>query len=359
MIGALVLCIALVVIIILSRWKFNSYQVRFSDSNEYVLAYDYYSFNGRVLKTASDSASCVSERNEPFWSVSYDMTKPLAVIAGKYAAIYDLNGTDIVLCDANGAAARIRTSSPVLRAAVSENGYTAAITDDGTDALVEYYDSTGNKISSIKTTMDSTGYPFDVAVSEDGSVLAVAYVSFEDAQMTSRIRFYNFSRAGTETDENVISTYAYTGELIPMLEYIGSDTFAGISNDGAYLYKGKEKPEEKKYIESSGNVISAFAGDGYFGFVADEGSGSANKLYVYNASGRKKASSDVNIAYTAISTGGNDIVLYNRNQMAVYSLNGVKRYEADSDELIRQITVLSTNRYIMISEEEYRLISLS
>lgn len=357
--GALVLCIALIIIIVLSRWKFNSYQIRYVDRNEYVLAYDYYCFDEFVLKAASDSAACVSETNEQYWTVTYDMTKPMVVTAGKNAAIYDLNGTDIVLCTTKGLSAKIRTSSPVLRLAISKNGYAAAITDDGTDAIVEYYDSKGQKISSIKTTMDTTGYPYDVAIDEDGTVLAVAYIAFEDSQMTSRIRFYNFSQAGSDREDNIINTYAYTGTLIPMIEYIGSDTFAGFADEGVYLYSGREKPEQKKYVESKGNIISALANEGYFGFIVNDSATGRNTLKVYSPSGRVKGSFEVKIAYTAISEGYSDIVLYNRNQMAVYSLNGVRRYEADTDELIRQITTLGNNRYIMISEEEYKLISLA
>ena len=357
--GALAVCIIILAFLFLTRWTYKDYSTRFTDSSEYVLAYDYYSFNRNVLKAASDSASYVSEKNETYWTISYDMNKPAVISSSGYAAIYDVNGTDIVTCTESGLLARIKTSSPIMRAAIAENGYTAAITDDGTDAIVEYFDSNGQIISSIKTTMDSTGYPFDTAINPDGTILAVTYVTFEDSQMTSRIRFYNFTQAGMEREDNLISTFAYTGVLMPMVEYIGADTFAGFSNDGVYLYKGTEELRQTRYIESDGEIISAFHQDGYFGFISAGTSGHSNRLNIFTTTGRKKSSADIEIAYTEVSAGKNDIVLYNSNQIEVYALNGARRLQYDTGEVVRQITPLGGNRYILISEDEYRLIRLS
>ncbi len=357
--GALAVCTVLVILILFSGWKYKSFRVRFTDANEYVLAYKYYSFRDNVLKVASDSAVYINEKNETFWTVSYDMTNPDAVFAGDYAVIFDRNGTDIVLCSSAGNAVRIKTTSPIYRAAAGENGSVAAITDDGTDAMVEYYDSAGNKVSSIKTTMESTGYPFDAALSGDGTILAVAFVTFEDSQMTSRVRFYNFTQKGSEHEDNIISTYAYTGVLMPMIECLDSDTFVGFSTDGVYLYNGKETPSQTKMIESEGNIISAFTGKNYFGFISNSEATGENTITLFSSGGRKKGSAVVGIAYTAMSIGDKEVLLYNRNQMEVYGLNGTRRYHDDTDELVRQIEVIGNNRYVMISEEEYKLISLT
>ena len=157
--GAVALTIAFVFFIVLSRWNYKTYQIKYTDNDENILAYDYYAFNGDVLKVASDTASYIDDSNNSFWTVAYNMTQPKAVFAGSSAAIYDLGGNTLVICDTGGLVATVKPSMPVVKAAVSERSGAAVILDDGTDAWIEYYDSSGDRISSIKTTMDDTGYP--------------------------------------------------------------------------------------------------------------------------------------------------------------------------------------------------------
>lgn len=357
--GALAVCAILIVVLIINGITHGDYSVRFSDTNEYVLAYNYYHYDGEILKVASDSAAYINEENEIYWSTAYDMTEPKAIFQGSALAIYDLNGTSFVTGNKKGPGVSVTTTMPIIKASVSAEGNVAVITDDGTNAWVEYYDKNGSKISSIKTTMDATGYPFDLAVSPDGTVLAVSYITYEDSQMTSRIRFYDFTVGGSDRQDNIVSTYAYTGILIPQIEYIDNNVCAAFADDGVYLFKGSRKPEQYKHIAADGNIISTFFGNKYFGFIVNDSTTGENNMYVYGPSGFKKGSTETRIAYTAIATGKNDIVLYNRNQIAIYSLNGSKKLECTADVLIREMAPVGNGRYIMIAEEEYRLISLA
>ena len=357
-VGALVLCVAFAFIILLSRWKYTSYQVKYLDDNEHVLAYDYYAYNGEVLKAASDTASYINEKNEAYWTISYDMNEPKVDICKTSAAIYDANGNTLIVCDTKGEVTSIKTSMPILNATISENGSVAVIADDGVNVWIDYYDTDGSKISSIKTTMEATGYPFDAALSYNGVYLAVSYITYEDSQITTRIRFYDFSDKGGEKTDNVVSTYAYTGKLIPELKYIDSDICAAFSNDGVYLFKGSTEPSEYKYIEADNTIISILAENKMFGLITN-GDDGETKMTIYDSKGRTKSEGTIEMAYSSLSAGEGEIVLYNRNQMAIFAENGVKKFEGQCGELIRSVVPVGNNRYVLITEEGYRLISLT
>ncbi len=355
--GAVALSIAFVFFIVLSRWNYKTYQVKYTDNEENILAYEYYAFNGDVLKVASDTASYIDDNNNSFWTIAYSMTQPKAVFSGSSAAIYDLDGNTVVVCNAQGLVSTIKTSMPVVKAAVSEKGGSAVILDDGTDAWIEYYDPSGSRISSIKTTMDDTGYPFDLALSPNGKMLAVSYMCYEDSQMTTRMRFYNFGEEGKEKRDNMYASFSYTGLLIPQVEYLSSDICLGLTDNGAIIYKGLENPKEKTIIRESGLVISTIVNGSTFGLVVSDNG--EIRLRMYNSDGKLQFDKNIVLAYTSIYAAGSDIVFYNRNQITVFSDNGSKKFEGAADELIRDIVPVGNNRFALITEEGFRLISLA
>ena len=355
--GAVALTIAFVLFIVLSRWNYKTYQIKYGDNDENILAYDYYAFNGDVLKVASDTASYIDDSNNAFWTVAYSMTQPKAVFSGSSAAIYDLDGNTVVVCNAGGPVTTVKTSMPVVKAAVSERGGAAVILDDGTDAWIEYYDPNGARISSIKTTMDDTGYPFDLALSPNGKMMAVSYMCYEDSQMTTRMRFYNFGEEGKEKRDNLYASFSYSGLLVPQVEYLSSDICLALTDSGAIIYKGLENPKEKAVIEENGLVISTIINGNSFGLVVSEND--EIRLHMYNSNGRLVFNNNIELAYTSIYAAGSDIVFYNRNQITVFSDNGSKKFEGSAEELIRDIVPVGNNRFVLITEEGFRLISLA
>ena len=65
---------------------------------------------------------------------------------------------------------------PILKAETAAQGATAAILEDSSDTWIRYYDPQGEVIASFKTAMDSTGYPLDIGLSEDGLLMAVSFL---------------------------------------------------------------------------------------------------------------------------------------------------------------------------------------
>ena len=56
---------------------------------------------------------------------------------------------------------------PILQIEVSDNGKMAAVLDDNNANYINMYDTNGEKIYSVKTTLSGDGYPIDVSISPD------------------------------------------------------------------------------------------------------------------------------------------------------------------------------------------------
>lgn len=358
LIGALAVCVVLIILAFTVGHGYKGFDVTYSDPNENVLAYRYYPYNGGILKVASDNTSYINEKNEVYWTASYNMTNPKAAFCGDMAAIYDYYGNTVVVCDAKGPVNSVTTAMPVIKASVSQNGSTAVITDDGTNAWIEYFDRSGSRISSIKTTMEATGYPYDAALSPGGTVLAVSYITYEDSQMTSRVCFYNFGEAGRDSKDNIVSSYTYSGILVTKVEYINSGTLLAFAEDGIRMFKGSTVPEEDKKIEAGGDILSVFAGPSYFGMVYSDEEEEEQKIAIYSTSGHRKADTDIDIAYTSIICGQSDIVLHNGSQICILSNSGKKKLEYISEERLRNLVPVGGNRFVMTTENEFRLAKL-
>ena len=358
MIGALAVCAVLILLAVLVRSGFRGFDVVYADPNENVLAYRYYPYSSGILKVASDNTSYINDKNEVYWTASYNMTNPRAVFCKDVAAVYDYYGNSVVICNSRGPFNSVTTAMPIIKASVSKDGSTAVITDDGTNAWIEYFDKTGARISSVKTTMDATGYPYDAALSPRGNVLAVSYITYEDSQMTSRICFYNFAEAGRESADNIVSSFTYSGLLMTEIEYIGSDTLVAFTEEGAKIFKGADIPSEKRNTKINGDILSVFTGPSYYGFVYADPNSQEQKIAIYSPSGHKKADKGVEIAYTTIVCGTSDIVLHNGSQIFILSPGGRKKLEFISEERLRSLVPAGGNRYAMTTENEFRLAKL-
>ena len=81
----------------------------------------------------------------------------------------------------------------------------AAILEDTNITWIYLYNSAGEKVAYIKTTMQKSGYPAAVALSPDGKLMAVSYITVESGAAKSSVAFYNFSSVGQNFVDNFAS----------------------------------------------------------------------------------------------------------------------------------------------------------
>jgi len=86
----------------------------------------YEMFGNNVLKVTKDGVSYIDDKGENIWMESYEMKNPTVSVKGDYAAIADMQGNSIYICNTNGVQGRVTTALPVSKVAVSGIGIVAA-----------------------------------------------------------------------------------------------------------------------------------------------------------------------------------------------------------------------------------------
>ena len=117
------------------------------------------------MRYGIDGIELRDRKNQTLWSDHYTMENPQMISCGDAIAIYDKNGTKIVVYDADGKAGEITASYPIVKASVAGQGVVAAILENNGESWIKYYNTDGTEIASSHPNMDSPGYPMDLSLS--------------------------------------------------------------------------------------------------------------------------------------------------------------------------------------------------
>ena len=344
----------------LEKRTYRNYKVQVTSEQEDTVSTQYTYLSGKILRYSSDEVSLVNNKLETVWSQTYDMQNPVADVCGDCAVIADKDGTSMVFLDKNGITGTVSTSYSIVKAKVSKTGMAAAILDGGDHTWINFYNPDGSLVAENLTKIDDPGYPLDVAVSDSGDIMMVAYQFVDGSETTSYVAFYNFGDVGQSEDDRIVSGYTYDGVVIPQIMYLDGDRSAAIRDDGFTLYKGSQIPKEVETIKVDKEIVSTFYDDNIIGLVFKNGD--KDKPYTmrgYSTDGRLKFEKKFNIPYTTIKASGGNILLYNSSQISVMNSRGVEKYSGTVDGTISNFIKTGWNRYLLVLDNGVDVIKLS
>ncbi|MDD3278254.1 MAG: DUF5711 family protein [Lachnospiraceae bacterium] len=347
-----VLVVLLIVANVVKYWTYDSYSVVSEAGGEDTISASYANINGNVLKYSLDSAQLSNSSGKLLWNSSYSMNAPTAVSNGDTCIIYDTQGTAIHIYQKDGEIGKITTKLPIVKACVASQGVVAAVLESGDTTSIEYYEKDGTIIASSRTTLDNPGYPLDISLSQDGLLMGVTYLYVGDGKPSTKVIFYNFSSTGQNQTDNVVNSFDISGHVTPDIEYLNTDTCLVIRDDGFTVYKGKQIPKEDASVTISQEILSVVHNDDYVVFVTkDPASKKTYEMTAYNMNGREVFRESFDFPYSNISLEENHILMYNRQEMCVYSLSGVCKYQGTIDVgILNQVLALGGTRYMVVTE---------
>ncbi|MBQ7371145.1 MAG: hypothetical protein IJW67_04575 [Blautia sp.] len=358
-----VVAAVILIALILFVWKrtYHSYKVVLASEQEDVVSTNYVSMGGKILRYSPTEASLMDRRMRASWTESYSMSNPVADVNGNSAVIADIDGTSFAIFNKNGKTGEVTTSYSIVKARISENGLAAVILDAGDDTWINFYASDGSLIAENQTKVDDPGFPLDMAVSDNGSILMVAYQFVDGGDTTSYVAFYNFSEVGQNEDDRIVSGYTYEGTVIPQVQFLSAGKYVALRDNGFTLYNGKQIPKEKKSVEVENEIISTFYDENLIGLVF-KNSDDTDKLYtmdVYSTDGKLKFSRSFNIPYTSVKMSDNAILLYNSSQICIMNDKGEERFNSTIDGTVRNFFKIGWNRYMLILDNGINIIKLA
>ena len=318
-------------------------------------------FHGNILKYSKDGASLVDENNKIIWNQTYEMQAPMVDFCENYAAIADKKGDRIYIMDLSGPCGEIETSMPIQRIEVASQGMVAVLMEQNGTGYIQMYDKSGTFLAEGEVHTENSGYPLDIAISNDGKKLAVSLLDVNKGNVNTTISFFNFDAMGQNEIDNIVGQYSYADMVVPKVEFLTNDVMVAFGSQKAVVFEGAQKPQVKKEVAIEKEIRTIFYNDAYFGFVFDnENKDTSYNMQIHDLRGAEVISKDFEMEYEEIGFLENDeICIRNDLECAIFTLRGVQKFHANFDKSIWKImSVAGIRDYVFLIDGETQRIRL-
>lgn len=367
-IKAAVVVIAAIVIaagcIFFINTNYNDYEVVEETGVKNASIVDYIPYQNSLLKFSRDGAVYVDEKGESVWNETFAMKMPAADVSGEYAAIADLNGNDVYVFNKEGKVSSTAMPYKICDIAVAGQGEFAVILEGEKENYINIYDKNGEQISEIQTTIDKSGYPMDIDLSEDGEKLFSTYLYLDGASAKNGLAAYNFGAVGqNENADRLMGGYQLEDMIVPKVEFLDNNTICAFGDTQFIIYTMKEKPSQKAVIAFEEEVQSVIYNSDYIGVVLPNKSDGKNAapyiLELYNTSGRKVMTQEIDFAYENVRMSKDEIVFTGGTECRIYTIKGDLKFSYVFQKNVKDMVPTGySRRYIVLYDNGSEVIKL-
>ena len=317
---------------------YSTYDVISSTERSDTGASDFTEFQGKLLKCTNDGAVYTDLAGNLIWNQTYEMDHPVVQTRGNYVVIYELNGTQVYILDTVNLQGSIRTTMPVQKVSIAAQGTVAILMENEGTSYLQLYDKTGGQLASGELHVQNSGYPLDLALSENGEKLAVSMLDINDGSVKTVIAFYNFGTVGQNSIDKIVSSYSYADMVIPQIRYLAEDTMVAFGDDRVILFTGAQKPAEQTSIELKDEVKSIFYDETNFGLIYDAEGGKNHRLEYYDISGKQVMNIDFETDYTNVEILANgELCILGETGCEIFNGRGIRKFQYDFQEHLYQV----------------------
>ncbi len=351
-----------VVILYLDRITYTKYEVVEQLQQADTEAAEFEQYCGNVLKYTRDGAVCSSLSGSIIWNQTYEMETPCITICEEYLAIYEKGGSQIYIMNTEGLQGTINTIIPIQCVSVANQGTVAVLMEKSGTSYLHMYSRSGKQLASGELHIENSGYPLDIALSNDAQKLAVSMLDINEGNVKSAVVFYNYGAVGQNEIDNIVGSYSYSNMVIPSIRFVSNDRLLAFGDTEVIIYEGKQKPAVAQEINISEEIRSIYYNDQYFGLVFNkEASAKGYHTTVYNMKGTEVLELDFALDYTKIHFLANNLIcIRNENQCVLYTLKGSKRFSYTFDRNIYEIMSGNGQRdYLFILNGETSRVKLT
>lgn len=366
-------CVMLLVLIgygiyaVISISSYNGYEVVEETGVKNSSVADYVPYQNALLKFSKDGATYIDEKGEAVWNETFAMKMPAADVCGDYVAIADLNGNDVYVFNKEGKVSSTTMPYKVCDIAVAGQGEFAVILEGQRENYINIYDKNGEQITENQTTIDKSGYPMDIDLSEDGEKLFSSYLYLDGVQARNGLAAYNFGPVGqNENADRLMGGYQLEDTIVPKVEFLNNNTICAFGDNRFIIYSMREKPSEKAVISFEQEVQSVVYNANYVGVVlpneeeVKEGKEKAPYvLELYNTGGHKVMSQKIDFDYDNVRMSEDEIIFTGGTECRIYTLKGRLKFTYTFQKNVTDVVPTGYNRrYIVLYDNGSEVIKL-
>ena len=320
-IGSLVVVVLLIsVYFVYSRLRqFKGYKTISSATIVYETDANYIQFGGNLLKFTTDGASYIDEEGNTVWTAGIDAKNPIAESNGRYAVVADKGGNNVYVFNTGGLVSQVTMKYKITDIDVASQGaFTAVLESDETN-YINMYSSSGQAIYEMRTSINKSGYPLDISISDDGQKLFTSYFYMNGINTNIKLTAYNFGEVGQNANaDRMVGGFTYESELFPKVEFVTNDIIAAFSDKEIVFYDMKEKPSERAKVKYKNDVQSIFYNSNYVGTVEKNNTATASSsayytMRLYDLNGNEKFEYPFDLNYEKIYASDEEIIFTGDN----------------------------------------------
>lgn len=313
-----------------------------------------------ILRYSRDGVALLTKTGEEEWNQPCQMSNPIVEMNEDSIVVADKGGTSILVFEEKGLKGEIQTTRPIEKVSVSAQGVVSAILKDEETPFVMCYDAKGEILVEHKVSLNSMGYPIDIALSEDGETLLVSYLNTGENKLVSKIAYYYFGDGGIENKNNLILQKEIEDTVVPITTFLEKDLSLIVADNALIFYKGLTQPEELAKVNVTQEIRSVAYSDKIIAVLVKNGGTAAYKLHIYNMKGKELTALDVDKEYSQMKVVDNQVLMYDGQMCSIYMKNGVHKYDGKMDENILEIFPLGgMNRYMVINASGFHEVQLA
>ena len=341
--------------------QYKGYTVVKSSETSYETNASYIEFGTNLLKYTPEGVSYINSNGDIVWTAGTDIKAPIAASNGNYAVVADKGGNKVVVFNTDGQVSENTMPYSICDIDISEHGAYVVVLESDKTNYINMYSNTGSIIYEIQTSLDKSGYPVDITVSDNGEKLFTSYFLVDGLTTNISLTAYNFGEVGQNLNaDRMVGGFKFKDELIPKVEFVTNNTIAAFSDQHIYIYKMKEKPSLNAFIELDGEIQSIFYSSSFIGTVQKAEEGTGYLMKVYDLSGDLEFTYDIDFEYDKINASDDEIIVTGGQDCLIVTKSGRTRFRYVFDSTIKNMIATSgTRQYIVTFDNRTETIKLT
>lgn len=317
-------------------------------------------FSDRLLLYSNDGIKCTDSKGKDVWNQAYEMQNPMVRICENVVGVGDYSGRKIYVMNTSDRMGEIDTNMPITNFSIAGNGEVATILEEAGVTWIYLYDSQGELIAKMKTTMKNSGYPIAVSLSPNGKLLQVSYLYADSGKIKSSVAFYNFGEVGQDAIDNYVSGYDYADSVVPYVQFMNDTTAFAVADGRLMFYTGAQKPVSAAEVLFDKEVQAVYYNERYVALVYLNQSGETKyQMDVYSTDGNKKLTISYDIESQNVLLDKECVVLYGKDECLIYSMDGIQKYAGSYEKMINlMIPTSSAYKYTVVTQDSIDVMQL-
>ena len=326
----------------------------------------YEPFKRGFLKYSKDGVSYIGEKNETYWSSSFEMKDQVIDVNGAYAVIADRTGNILQIFDEkHGKIGECRTERSLDSASISAGGIVATLEEDSVASYIQFYNPDGTVLDiTVKALLEGDGFFTALDLSDDGSQVLVGVAYLEGGVLHGKVAAYDFSEkesSGKGPMRGGVEPFAGKN-LISEVRYLQNGTAFAASTRGLFFFRvGEQKVEGYSSVEAEEEIRSLCFDRSYVGIVLNDtvSKNGPYRIELYNSSGERVMHANFGEHYSTSFVDKGTVFLLGSDTLTIFLKNGTKQFSGNVDfSLVRAVRRPGENRYLWLGASHIKEVKL-